>query len=319
MLSGGILLTAALSTARELERKNMSTSYSSYMLRPKDAAPLKRRLKQTERIRNLKAFSLTLPLLGFLVVFFILPLWSILKHSVENKEVAEILPRTVVALNKSDGNGIPDEPAFEALAFDLKASYENGLTAKVADRLNFEIPGFRSLILTSARRLQRIDAGPYKEVMLEIDQQWGEREYWAVLRRNLSTFTDHYYLNAVDLYRDAEQSIVAKPESQRIYLPVLLRTFWVSGLVTFLCLILGYPVAYLLATQPPKVSNFLMIFVLLPFWTSLLVRTVAWVVLLQRQGLLNDMMLWLGIISHRVLLIFNRTGLLVAISVRGRG
>jgi putative spermidine/putrescine transport system permease protein len=284
------------------------------VVRAADGTPLKAKLKRAERARNLGAFALILPLLAFVLVFFFFPIWSMLTHSVDNREVVEVLPRTVQALQEWDGRDVPGEAAFEALARDLKESYERELVPKLAVRLNYELSGYRSMVLSSARRAARLDSGPYKEAIVGIDSRWGERSYWAVLKRNSSRFTDHYFLNSADLQRNVDQEIVGKPEDQRIYLPVLFRTFWISGLVTLLCLALSYPVAYLLATQPPRISNFLMIFVLLPFWTSLLVRTVAWVVLLQRQGLLNDALMALGLISERVLLVFNRPGLLIAMT-----
>lgn len=292
----------------------LAATSTAGVVRAADGTPLKVKLKQAERMRNLTAFSLILPLLAFILVFFFFPIWSMLKQSVENREVVEVLPRTVRALAKWNGGELPGEAAFEALVRDLKESYEKDLIPKLGIRLNYEISEYRSMIQRSARRAESIETGPYKEAMLGLDARWGERKFWAVLKRNSSRFTDHYFLNAVDLHRNVEQAIVQKPENQRIYLPVLLRTFWISGMVTLLCLALGYPVAYLLATQPSRVSNLLMIFVLLPFWTSLLVRTVAWVVLLQRQGLLNDAMMWLGLIPERVLLVFNRPGLLIAMT-----
>ena len=109
-------------------------------------------------------------------------------------------------------------------------------------------------------------------------------------------------------------AIVAQPPEYRIYVQVFVRTIWLSALVTILCLLLGYPVAYLLATLPTGTSNLLMILVLLPFWTSLLVRTTAWVVVLQREGVLNDLLLFLHLISQRVQLIFNRFGVIVAMT-----
>ena len=79
-----------------------------------------------------------------------------------------------------------------------------------------------------------------------------------------------------------------KEEKRQIYKKLFVRTLMISATVMLLCLLLGYPVAYLLATLPLKYSNLLMIMVLLPFWTSLLVRTTAWIAILQSQGVVND-------------------------------
>lgn len=95
---------------------------------------------------------------------------------------------------------------------------------------------------------------------------------------------------------------------------LFLRTLWVSLLITALCVLLAYPIAYLMAILPTKTSNLLMILVLLPFWTSLLVRTSSWIVLLQTEGVLNDILVWTGIIGDdgRIQMIYNMTGTVVA-------
>jgi putative spermidine/putrescine transport system permease protein len=89
-----------------------------------------------------------------------------------------------------------------------------------------------------------------------------------------------------------------------------------SVAITALTLLLGYPVAYLLATTRPSTANLLMILVLLPFWTSLLVRTSAWIVLLQQNGVVNDLLVYTGVIdaNNRLQMIFNQTGVLIAMT-----
>jgi putative spermidine/putrescine transport system permease protein len=82
--------------------------------------------------------------------------------------------------------------------------------------------------------------------------------------------------------------------------------------VTLACLLLGYPVALFIARQPPQRAALFLFLVLLPFWTSLLVRTVAWVVLLQREGILNNLLLSLGVVHEPLRMIFNRFAVYVA-------
>ena len=110
--------------------------------------------------------------------------------------------------------------------------------------------------------------------------------------------------------------IEAQPENRQIYVNLFIRTLWLSSLITVLCLILGYPISFLLATLPMKTSNLLMILVLLPFWTSLLVRTTSWIVLLQQEGVLNDLMVWVGLVADdaRLRMIHNQTGTIVAMT-----
>lgn len=91
------------------------------------------------------------------------------------------------------------------------------------------------------------------------------------------------------------------------------RSFWISLVVTVICVLLGYPLAYVIASATPGWATVMMIAVLLPFWTSLLVRTSAWVVLLQTGGPVNTSLEWLGLISEPLKLVFNRTGAYVAL------
>lgn len=93
------------------------------------------------------------------------------------------------------------------------------------------------------------------------------------------------------------------------------RTFWttfeVSLLTTGICMLLGYPLAYFLSELPKRTANLCMIAVLLPLWTSLLVRTYAWLVLLQRRGLINGWGIELGLWDEPLALVHNLTGTLI--------
>jgi len=114
-------------------------------------------------------------------------------------------------------------------------------------------------------------------------------------------------------YDDAG-NLVSVSEDRRIYVQLFIRTLWLSALIAGICLVLAFPVAHLLATLPLRYSNLLMIFVLLPFWTSLLVRTTSWIVLLQSQGVFNDILVLIGIIGEdgRIQLMYNRMGTIIA-------
>jgi len=148
--------------------------------------------------------------------------------------------------------------------------------------------------------------------LLDADPKWGERETWAAIRRAGGPATDFYLLAAVDLRRDADNAIAAAPANESVFRNVLGRTLWIAGVVTLACLALGYPVALFIARQPPQRAALFLFLVLLPFWTSLLVRTVAWVVLLQREGILNNLLLSLGIVHEPLRMIFNRFAVYVA-------
>ncbi len=279
-----------------------------------DGTPLKTKLRQAERRNRLRSFGLVFPLLAFIMISFVFPIGDMIFRSVDNPVVAQHLPRTLAALENWDGQEIPDEEVFSVLAQEMRVAAEAREIGKVATRLNYDLPGSRSTITKTARKIRKIEEGPYKEVFIEADKDWGETETWSKLKQVGERYTISYYLAAVDLQRDATGNIISQPENRQIYVPLFLRTLWVSLLITVICLLLAYPIAYLMATLPVRYSNLLIILVLLPFWTSLLVRTTSWIVLLQTEGVLNDILVWIGVISDegRIQMIYNMTGTIVA-------
>ncbi len=155
----------------------------------------------------------------------------------------------------------------------------------------------------------------WREGFVGIDEDWEDLEVWGTIKAYSGEFTSGYFLNSVDLKLTPE-GIEQQEGNQRIYLTLFWRTIVMSLAITFSCILLGYPVAWLLANLPMRISNLLMILVLLPFWTSLLVRTSAWKVLLQQQGVINDVLVWIGLISdaNRLVMINNVTGTIIAMT-----
>jgi putative spermidine/putrescine transport system permease protein len=278
----------------------------------KDTSSLKRQLRRSRRIEQLKSAALVAPLLLFLLATFVLPIGALLGRGVVDPEVPKVLPRVTAALAQWDGRELPDEAAFVALVADMREARNAGNLASAATRLNYDLNGFRSLMFSTARRLPAELTTPAREALVALDPKWGERETWAVIRRAGGPLTDFYLLAAVDLRHDADGAVVGVPQDQAVFVNVLGRTFWMSGTVTLICLLLGFPLAYLAASLPARSANLLLLFVLLPFWTSLLVRTAAWVVVLQREGILNSAMLGIGLIEQPLRMIFNRFGVYVA-------
>jgi putative spermidine/putrescine transport system permease protein len=260
------------------------------------------------------AAALVAPLLLFLLLTFIAPIGAMLWRGVADPEVAPVLPRTLAALDSWDRRGLPDEPAFAALVEDLREARAAGTLPSAATRLNYDVNGFRSLLFGSARRLDGEPGRPAKKALLAADPKWGEVETWAAIDRARGPLTDLYLLGALDLRRGTDGAIEPAPAEQAIFRTVLGRTLWISGVVTLICLALGYPLAYLLANLRQGAANLLLVAVLLPFWTSLLVRTTAWVVLLQREGVVNEALLGMGLIDEPLPMIFNRFAVYVAMT-----
>ena len=136
--------------------------------------------------------------------------------------------------------------------------------------------------------------------------------FWQAIAKNGSRWTPDYLLAAVDLRRNAVGDVERMPPNQRVFVRILARTFEISAVVTLAALLLGYPLAYWLSTLPARQANLLMILVLVPFWTSVLVRIAAWIVLLQSEGLVNRALIGVGVIDHPLALLFNRLGVEIA-------
>lgn len=277
------------------------------------AGDLSRRVRRASAGRRAAAVLLVAPLLLFLLVGFAAPIAALLARGVQDSEVPRVLPRVTAALAEWDGTGLPGDGAFDALAEDLRAARQAGTLAQAATRLNYDINGFRTLMFATARRLPA-PGEDARAGLIATDPAWGERETWAALARARGPVTDFYLLAALDLKRDADGHIGAAAAEQAIFREVLARTFGISLVVTLLCLVLGYPVAALLASLKPRHAGVLLVLVLLPFWTSLLVRTAAWVVLLQREGVVNAGLLGLGLIAAPLEMIFTRFAVVLAMA-----
>ncbi|WP_263147507.1 ABC transporter permease [Pseudomonas sp. RIT-PI-AD] len=274
---------------------------------------LKQRLARAERLNRLKSQALILPLLIFLLLTFLVPIGALLYRSVNNPEVVGVLPRTVERIADWDGKALPGEPVYRALSQDLAEARRNQSVGDLSKRLNMELAGYRSLLTKTARALPfASEPASYKDALENLDERWGDPAYWQAIRRNDGRFTSYYLLAALDHRIDDLGELAVATPDQAIYLDIFARTFWMGLVITALCLVLAYPLAYLLATLPTRKSNLLMILVLLPFWTSILVRVAAWIVLLQSSGLINGALLKLGIIDTPLELVFNRTGVYIS-------
>ena len=286
---------------------------ASAVMMTADGMPLRTKLRRAERMRKLWALALVAPLFAFLIAAFIVPIFSLLALSVEDPEVGDALPQTAVAFRAWDGEGLPPPQAMMTFARELSETDRGGF-GRVSKRLNYDISGFKSMLKKTARQseslLELSDANIHAG-FVNIDRDWEDPAYWRAVKRASVRYSDYYMLWAVDLKRDDEGRIVDVDEGRAIYLEVLIRTIEISFAVTFLCFALGLPIAYLLANVPTRIGNLLLILVLLPFWTSLLVRTTSWLVLLQNEGLVNDGAIWLGLWGEPQELVRNRLGVYV--------
>ena len=281
-----------------------------------DGLPLEVSLRKAERKNKLKAALLVGPLFVFILITYLFPIADMLFRSVDDRMITKLLPKTFIELEKWDGKALPEENVYEALYRDfypLAIAKESG---KLFQRLNYEKSGFSSGLKRTNRKIKNFEEGNFKEQFIEAHKIWNNVEYWVALKNTAPNFSYAKYLKGLDLKLNQDREIIRIEEDRRIHIILWLRTIKVAFWVTIFCFILSYPIAHLLATLPMKYSNLLMICVLLPFWTSLLVRTSSWMVLLQQQGPINDFIVMIGLVSDdsRPELMYNVIGTFVAMT-----
>lgn len=289
---------------------------SAASLTAADGTPLNVALSRATRRAKTRAFFLVAPLLLFIIVTFAFPIGQMLYRSIFNDAFSANMPSLVEYFSQNELNGaLPDEAGFAALVEDLKLARENKTIGRVGTRMNYELPGSRSQFTSAGRRAARLEA-PFQEAMADLDEDWLDPALWGAMERASNPRSISFYLAALDMEHNEVGEIVMAPETSRIYVPLFIRTLVLSAVISALCLLLAFPIAHLLATLPLRYSNLLMIFVLLPFWTSLLVRTTAWIALLQSQGVVNDLGVAVGVIEDegRIQMMYNMTGTVIAMT-----
>lgn len=285
------------------------------LLTTADGRPLKAALAHAQLKAKRRAFFLVLPLLAFIVLTFVMPIGQMLHQAVYNDKFSANMPRLVAWFESTEPGTKPDEAAYEALVLDIQDAAAARTIGEVGTRVNYENSGTRSLFTAAGRKFKSLEP-PYMEAVLAEEEKWGDPALWATMRQVAPAYSANFFLAAVDKTRNENHEIVSVSPDRQIYVTLFKRTFVMAALITVICLILAYPVSHLLATLPLKWSNLLMILVLLPFWTSLLVRTTSWMVLLQQQGVINNTLVALGIIGDdgRIAMMYNQTGTIIAMT-----
>ena len=279
-----------------------------------DPTAIRRSMRAAQRRRTWRALLLVGPLALFLLAIFVIPIAALLTRAADNPEVIDTLPQTLQVLSNWDGKATPPDAAYGALAQDLAHAKSTPAAGELARRLNYEIAGYRSLIFKTLRRMP-LDAADDAEARVQLtalDKRWAEPAYWTVIANNNTAWTPYYLLASLDLKLDPQGHVVAVPPDTSAFQAIFSRTFVISLVVTLITLVLGYPLAYWITRLPKRRANLVLICILIPFWTSVLVRIAAWVVLLQREGLINSALVDLGLIAEPLPLLFNRLGVYIA-------
>lgn len=270
-------------------------------------------LRRSRRLwnRQTRAFLLVLPMLLFIGVFFVWPLAIMVKQSISDTAVISLLPRTTEVIGDWDRTQPPTPEMQAALIEDLRAADDQKAIGDMVRRLNSAQSGFRTLMNKTLTAVKDPATGP---LLTTVDKRWEQPPFWAAIADALNPTTDRYLLAAVDYERDGKGEIVSLPSGESANRVIFIRTFWISAVVTFFCVLIGYPYALLIVASKGLTRSILLAAVLLPLWTSLLVRTAAWFILLQEQGLINGFLMSTGVINSPLALIFNRAGVIIAMT-----
>ncbi len=289
---------------------------SDTLLKTADGRPLKDALAAAQVRAKRRAFLLVLPLLLFVLLTFLIPIGYMLKRSFEHDGFSTSAPAMVAwfETNRDFDPENPPEAAYAALVEDLARMQVEKTTGMAGTRVNYSVPGSISMFKAGARAAKDL-VPPFKQALLAVDPEWGRPALWRGMLSASSAYTGEFYLVAADR-KLTDGGWARGGDKERIYLYLFFKTFFISGLITVICLILAFPVAHLLATLPMSKSSLLMILVLLPFWTSLLVRTTSWIALLQEQGVVNNMLVSIGLVDDagRLSMMYNMTGTVVAMT-----
>lgn len=255
------------------------------------------------------------PMVIFLTFSFFLPAARFLYKSIDNSGLVDSLPQTATALKDwKRADGIPGEYIFSALIQDLAGAHKRGKDGIVAQLINQRTLGTRFLVLKTASIAAEggFEAKRLRANVLERFPKWGNIELWSALANDLKPLTNFYLLTSFDLLENAEGHFESVSPDEAIFVQVLFRTIWISLVVTLVCIALALPVAHAIVRVRPSIARVLLALILFPLWTSLLVRTVIWIILLQGHGPVNSTLQFLGFIDKPLRLIYTRFSLYVA-------
>ncbi len=269
------------------------------------------------RRRRRVAFLFVVPLLLFIFIAFIAPIGTMLYRSFYHPIVSQLIPQTIEKLSDWDETGSDPPPAdtVRTFAIELRALATERRSGKLAEQVNRFRPGSSSLIKSTARKLKRMKPETLeqeREILSGINPLWRQARLWRAIKKSGVIVTDTFYLTALDLTRDVSGEI--KGRETKVYIKLYLKSLKIALYITLLTALIGFPLAYYLATAPTRVANVLLVFVLLPFWTSLLVRTTAWIALLQTNGVVNSTLEFLHIIDQPIEMLYTQFATIIAMT-----
>lgn len=259
--------------------------------------------------------AMVAPLVLFIVFIFLWPVARFLWLSVDNTDMTANLSRTLAAIGDwQPADSPPPEAVLDALVQDLAEARANGRDGVLAQLINQRSVGTRYLVIKTAKDSAegKFATRPVGELLLAAHPGWNNPALWTEIIRAGGAVTDYYLLGSLDLQRSADGGIERVAADRAVFVDALLRTIWISLVVTVICALLGVPLAQAIVSAPPAWSRLMFALVLFPLWTSLLVRTVVWIIVLQKSGPVNAALVFTGLAPEPLTLIYTRFSLYIA-------
>ncbi len=272
-----------------------------------DVGALRQRLSRLAHSLNrpsrltLLSYALCAPLLLLLAVFFLLPLLYVLHTGLQNPVIGSAWPEFIQAL-REDQADVPGEPVFRTLVQEIQRQQEGEAYKLTLKPFSQQAPELWRLLQRTAETLPPEGFASAKAWLIGIDPAWAEPDTWKVIRRVAAPYTTHNFVNALDVTLTPDGNLRVKPVERRGYSLVIRDTLIMGFWVTLFALLLGYPLAYRMVTMPRIPARFIMSGLLVLLWTSVLVKTYAWLAIFDRNGVINGMLLGTGLIEEPVTL-----------------
>jgi len=260
---------------------------------------------------TLLSYALCAPLLLLLGVFFLLPLLYVLHTGLHNPVIGSAWPAFIQAL-RADHDEVPGEAVFRALVREIQSQKEDEAYKPTLKPFSQQAPELWRLLQHTAETLPPEGFASAKAWLFGTDPAWAEPDTWKVIRRVAAPYTTHNLVNALDVTLTPNGNLRIKPPERRGYSLVIRDTLIMGLWVTLFALLIGYPLAYRLVTMARTPARLLLSALLVLLWASVLVKTYAWIAMFDRNGVVNGVLLGVGLIENPLTLRPSRTIVTVA-------
>lgn len=266
--------------------------------------------RKGRRSAALRAALPAVPLLVFLACFLVFPLLFILHTAVSDREIADNLRETAAALEGWNGDGLPPAETYAVFLREVGDAEKRGTLRQVGRRIGYQLERGMNVVQKAARVARAdgmTDAASVRQALMAADPAFAAPGIWTIIRDQNSPYSLFYLKWAAGFQTRLDKDGLASKEVGYDFRLFYVRTILVSLVVTALTLVVGYPLAYVIANARGWVGGLMLFCILLPFWTSLLVRTMSWIVVLQTNGVLNGLLVSLGAVTEPLTLLYTRT------------